>query len=550
MFKKLGLRAKLILAFASTAAILAVVCFLSYTKLTETVAYYNHVVKVNYPNYVALSQVIDNGRRLNIITARVTGSVFTQAEIKGLEDELQSAVSGIEAAKKDYLQGRFVSGEEPLWNETYERLKVCIEYVKKAIEMSRGSNPEELRKRDVYAENYNLSVRVPYREAMAKLMAFQSKEAEARSRIAENGAKKGEQLLILLGVGGVVSALLIGVLISLSLSRTMTEISQKLFQGADEVASASAQISATAEQLSSSSVEQASAIQETASSVEEMSSMVRKNADNAKRSADTARDGMETAETGKQVISDMLKAMGEIDAATREIADVVKLIGRIENKTKVIDDIVFKTQLLSFNASVEAARAGEHGKGFAVVAEEVGNLAQMSGNAAREISDMLSESLERVDRMITSSKQKVEVGLTVGKRCGEVLDDLVEKVSEINDMAHDIAGASDEQARGVIEINKAMTQMDQMTQQNSSAAQQSASSSEELAHQAELMRASVGSLLKLLNGSKADVQVASMESLAPRRKHAPAQKPPLSRVKAKHTPVVPSADHAGFDDAA
>ena len=558
MFARFGLRFKLIVAFSISAVILGLVSMISYGGLTETVATYDHVAKGNFPKYVALSQIIDSGRRLNILINKVVGAQVNGQDAKVKMEEFKATVTAIDQAKKTYLSLPFDAGEEELWSDVVEELKACIDYTKEALMMARDSSEGEIKRRDSFANNYE-SVRVPYLEAMGKLMTFQSKEANTWSKRAEDVAAHAEKLLLVLAVCGVCGALSVGTLMSLSLSQSMLDLSQNLSHGADEVAAASGQISSTAEQLSSSSVEQASAIQETASSVEEMSSMVRKNAANAKRSADTARDGMESAETGKQVVTEMLKAMADIDAATHDIADVVKVIGQIENKTKVIDDIVFKTQLLSFNASVEAARAGEHGKGFAVVAEEVGNLAQMSGNAAREISEMLSHSLERVDRMIHSSKQKVELGLGVGKRCGEVLEDLVQRVSEINDMANDIAGASDEQARGVAEINKAMTQMDQMTQQNSAAAQQSAASSGELSQQAEALRASVASLLALIHGVGSTHQAAPLRptakgakpSVAKFSKRREVAHPPRStQAKAKVIAKVPSADHEGFDEAA
>jgi methyl-accepting chemotaxis protein len=555
MFNQFGLRFKLMAGFSLIAAILVGVSYTSYSRLKETVSKFDHVVTTNFPNYVSLSQIVDNGRRLNIMIARVTGSALSPIELKNLTEELQSIIVAIEKAKKAYLSVPFATGEEEMWNLVEQRLKACVEHSKKVLELSRFTKPEELKRRDAVAEGYE-PLRKSYRESMEKLMVFQSKETEKWSKMAQNGAESGEKLILILALLGGATALIIGALFSTSISKAMTTISQQLSQGADEVASASSQISSTAEQLSSSSIEQASAIQETASSVEEMSSMVGKNAENAKRSATTARDGMAAAETGKNVVTEMLTAMTEIDSATKEIGEVVKLISQIESKTKVIDDIVFKTQLLSFNASVEAARAGEHGKGFAVVAEEVGNLAQMSGNAAKEISDMLSQSLDRVDRLITSSKQKVEVGLQVGKRCGDVLEDLVTKVSQINDMANEIAGASEEQARGVTEINKAMNQMDQMTQQNASAAQQSASSSGELAQQAESMRASVGELLQLLHGSHAStslvLQRGPMISTLPTplRSKLPGPLRSVAKSKLKAVPKVPSSSDPGFDEAA
>ncbi len=541
--------------FSLIAAILLCVSFVSYTRLKETVSAYDHVVSVNFPDYVSLSQIVDNGRRLNIMIARVTGSSLSPLEHKSLTEELQSIIVAIDKAKKEYLSVTFAKGEEEMWNLMDQRLKACIEHTKKTLDLSRFTKPEDLKRRDAVAAAYE-PLRKAYREAMEKLMVFQGKETEKWSKMADKGAENGEKMILIMAFLGCATALVIGVLFSTSISKAMTMISQQLSQGAAEVASASSQISSTAEQLSSSSIEQASAIQETASSMEEMSSMVGKNAENAKRSATTARDGMEAAETGKNVVTEMLTAMTEIDSATKEIGEVVKLISQIESKTKVIDDIVFKTQLLSFNASVEAARAGEHGKGFAVVAEEVGNLAQMSGNAAKEISDMLSQSLDRVDRLITSSKQKVEVGLQVGKRCGDVLEDLVTKVSQINDMAGEIAGASEEQARGVTEINKAMNQMDQMTQQNASAAQQSASSSGELAQQAEAMRASVGDLLRLLHGAHGPTSlvvqsgpvISSMPTSLKSKPAAPLRA--VARSKPKAVPKVPSASDPGFDEAA
>ncbi len=554
MFNRFGIRTKLMLAFSSSALILAIVGSLSYLKLVETLKAYEHVVDVDFPKYVSLSKIVESGHRLKSIVSHVEGKTLYAQDLKATEEELQASIAAIDAARKEYLSISFVRGEEQLWTVANERIKSCIEQVRKVLELSRTNSVEDLKRRDAAADHYE-TLRLSYREAIDKLEDFQSKEATAWENLAEATAARGKSTILILVGMGIVFSLLTGYVLSLALSQTMTRISQQLAHGADEVASASTEISSTAEQLSSSSVEQASAIQETASSIEEMSSMVRKNAENAKRSADTARDGQEAAQTGKVVIVDMLKAMSEIDAATREIADVVKLISQIESKTKVIDDIVFKTQLLSFNASVEAARAGEHGKGFAVVAEEVGNLAQMSGKAAQEISEMLSQSIDRVDRMITTSKQKVEIGLAVGRRCGEVLDEIVEKVTEINEMANDIAGASDEQARGVAEINKAMTQMDQMTQQNASAAQQSASSSEQLSQQAESMRDSVSSLLQLLNGSR-NVQLAAQVNHArpvavhPHKRHPSHTVHHGGRPKAQHSSHTPSSDHAGFDDAA
>jgi methyl-accepting chemotaxis protein len=180
----------------------------------------------------------------------------------------------------------------------------------------------------------------------------------------------------------------------------------------------------------------------------------------------------------------------------------------------------------------------------------------MSGNAAREISDMLEQSLERVERMISSAKQKVEIGIQVGKKCGEVLDEIVVSVGDVNSMAGEIANACQEQSRGINEITRAMSQLDQVTQQNASASQQSASAAEQLSQQAESLRASVRELMLLINGSaqvsayQAPVSIhrAQRNGSAKKGSHF-ASKPQKSIKKGAHDNV-PSAQHEGFDDAA
>ncbi len=202
------------------------------------------------------------------------------------------------------------------------------------------------------------------------------------------------------------------------------------------------------------------------------------------------------------------------------------------NKTRVINDIVFQTKLLSFNASVEAARAGEHGKGFAVVAEEVGNLAPMSGNAAKEISTMLEGSIQKVERIVEQSKTKVSLllqyrkdtvdkGIRTAEECDRVLDDILANVSRVNQMVAEISTASQEQAMGVQEVTKSMNQLDQVTQQNLGVAQQSSTSAEHLNGRSEGLKRVSFELLDLIGTQKTktaetQTQVSNVTALNPR----------------------------------
>jgi uncharacterized phage infection (PIP) family protein YhgE len=198
----------------------------------------------------------------------------------------------------------------------------------------------------------------------------------------------------------------------------------------------------------------------------------------------------------------MSQAMGAIHRSAEELGEIVKVIEQIEKKTKVINEMVNKTELLSFNASVEAARAGEHGKGFAVVAEEVGKLARMSGSAAEEISSLLEESASKVKDMVQLTKSNVALGNQITKECGEVFAAVVQNVTQVSGSANEISVASEEQARGVNEINKAMAQLDQVTQQNASTSGECASAAEELSAQAESLKQTVQSLVMVIQGQR------------------------------------------------
>lgn len=200
-------------------------------------------------------------------------------------------------------------------------------------------------------------------------------------------------------------------------------------------------------------------------------------------------------------------------ATNEELENIIKIINEIANKTKVINDIVFQTKLLSFNASVEAARAGEHGKGFAVVAEEVGNLASMSGAAAQEISVLLDNSVKKVSEIVNDSKHKVgellidgkervTQGSEIAKECDVIFTEVLDNVTLITKMINEISTASLEQAQGVREINLAVTQLDQVTHQNTMIATNSSKSATELSAEANKLNELVKNLNELLGGKK------------------------------------------------
>lgn len=328
-------------------------------------------------------------------------------------------------------------------------------------------------------------------------------------------------LLSLLSV--TVFALVVTFVFASRISRTIGRLSEQLTSDGGQVAAASLEAAASSAQLSASTSEQAAALQETVAAIDQIGAMLSKSADTASRSNTVSKESQEAAIKGQNSVRGMLEAvndisisnahvMTEVDNSNKEISEIVKLIADISNKTKVINDIVFQTKLLSFNASVEAARAGEHGKGFAVVAEEVGNLAQMSGNASKEIALMLSSSIEKVEAivertrskmstLVQTGREKVEFGSARAKECEVALESILQNITSVSELVNEISHACQEQDQGIKQVTMSMSQMETVTQQNATVARQSADIAANLKSRSESMRDSVATLTAIVGES-------------------------------------------------
>ncbi len=375
-------------------------------------------------------------------------------------------------------------------------------------------------------------------ERITEIVSIAKENMHIASKDTDTLVENSRILIIFTSIVALLLGISVAVLIMRAVSKAIDQVISSLDDSSNQVAAASQQIAATSEELSQSTTEQASSLEETAASVEEMNSMISKNSENARQASDTSSRSHQNANKGKQTVELMIQSIGEINEANAnimqqinhsnsQISEIVQVIAEIGNKTKVINDIVFQTKLLSFNASVEAARAGEHGKGFAVVAEEVGNLAEMSGNAAKEISAMLEGSIQKVEgivkdtkssveTLVAEGKKKVETGTKIAHDCGEVLEEIVQSISSVAQMSGEISSASQEQAQGIGEITKAMAQLDQVTQQNSAASEEAASAAEELSAQAETLKSGVHVLIETIRGANGKVNSQHEIGTAPR----------------------------------
>ena len=247
------------------------------------------------------------------------------------------------------------------------------------------------------------------------------------------------------------------------LTDNMADIVSRVKQAAGEVHRGADEISSGNANLSQRTEEQSSSLEETASSMEEMTTTVKQNADNATQADRLAAAAREQAEKGGSVLSRAVGAMSEIAGSSRKIADIIG----------VIDEIAFQTNLLALNAAVEAARAGEQGRGFAVVAAEVRNLASRSASAAKEIKDLIQDSVRKVDD-----------GSVLVTESGKALEQIVASVKKVSDIIGEIAAASQEQSSGIEQVNRAVMQMDEVTQQNAALVEQATAASQAMAQQA------------------------------------------------------------------
>ena len=281
---------------------------------------------------------------------------------------------------------------------------------------------------------------------------------------------------------------LFSIIILVNTTKSLNRIILDLKIRFDDLNKMSKDISSQSNELSAATQEQTSSLQETGATMEEITATIRNTTVLAETSKVEVEANYKLTFEGTNFINEMIKAVSDVRQVSEDLPrdmnrnledmnKIVKVINDISTKTQIINDIVFQTKLLSFNASVEAARAGEHGKGFAVVAEEVGKLAQMSGEAAKEISLLLTSSTQIVQDTIQSNKAQIstsvdtilktsEISHGKAQDCHEILEKISVKANSINEMIASIVQASSEQTHGAEQINDALAQLDQVSNKN------------------------------------------------------------------------------------
>ncbi|NVD73799.1 MCP four helix bundle domain-containing protein [Duganella sp. BJB1802] len=341
------------------------------------------------------------------------------------------------------------------------------------------------------------SITVPLKSAVAIAATVANGDLTTRFDTETSGCEIGELMTALKGMND-----------------ALHNVVSQVQSGTSTIATASNEIAAGNMDLSQRTEEQASSLEETASSMEELTSTVRQNAENARQANQLAQAASDVAERGGTIVGQVVDTMGSIDASAKKIVDIIG----------VIDGIAFQTNILALNAAVEAARAGEQGRGFAVVASEVRNLAQRSAAAAKEIKELIGNSVEQVD-----------IGARLVQQAGSTMDDVVSSVRRVTDIMGEITSASSEQSIGIDQVNTAITQMDQVTQQNAALVEQAAAAAASMQEQAARL-ADVAASFKLGDEVAQAMPVPARPAQAPARAAVRAAVP-ASAVRAAIQPL-------------
>ncbi|MNK88272.1 Methyl-accepting chemotaxis protein IV [compost metagenome] len=534
-----GIKGKLFVSAIIPVVGFLILGFISFTSLTSVSGLLSESYTNIIPNLKAIEEIEGSRARVG---QYLWGTIANKDFPKHRDSYVAKAKTAIEEFKtavKAYESASFQAGEEELYAPMKNLNGEYVAEVEKFISiLGSGDTAAYAGAREDMTEGRYLKHSTVIKKTAADIIALYTTTAEQRNIFQKAETERAFKMLAAVGLTAGLLVFLVLLFIGNSLSKTVSAVVGKLSDAGGQVNQAISQLSLAGQSLSQSSTSAAASLEETVASLEEMTSMVQMNSDNAKQAASLSQSSRTAAEEGEREIKNLVESMRDISTSSRKIEEIIN----------VIDDIAFQTNLLALNAAVEAARAGEQGKGFAVVAEAVRTLAQRSADAAKDITKLIKDSVEKIER-----------GTDIADKSGGVLNNIVTSIKKVSDLNSEISAASSEQTTGIQQINKAMNQLDQSSQSNAASSEEIASTAEEISSQSNQMQMLVGDLSSIVTGS--GVPRAESDAVPSRHHEAPARvKPKASSggnakvIKFKPAPHAVSnsknaaADMIPFDD--
>ncbi|PIS10467.1 MAG: hypothetical protein COT73_09245 [Bdellovibrio sp. CG10_big_fil_rev_8_21_14_0_10_47_8] len=520
----LSFRSKLILSFLFVASGAIISGYIQFSALTRLTRAAQHVSEVNLVGLTNLSKMDSS-----IKTAQMKfNEIKTSGHNPNLLEEpalyLDEALSDFSKFQALYTSGEMTETEiqlidklsstfEPLSAHLSEMTKVILNDIKAApavlATLNQSNIDDEFKK---------------VADVMGDLKSFQNDAGFQWSTSIKEDSQRAKSYSILAISFFFVVSIAFGIFLSAVLSKRLISAAEKTSRSVGIFGVASSEIYETSIQLSEKVTHQASALQESVAALTEISAMVEKVVEESQHSHLESVESEQQAESGKQSVDEVLQSFHDVHQSTEQLikeiqsnnektAEILQTISTISAKTQVINEIVFQTKLLSFNASVEAARAGEHGKGFSVVAEEVGQLAQMSGQASKEINQILTESYTRVqtilkesqessERWTNEAKAKLNLGLQRGAHSKEALEKILASASNVTGRIQLINTAIGEQQKGITEIQKVMNELEKVSSFNSVTAEKTRTIAENITKESQIVESAVEDLEVTLHGHK------------------------------------------------
>jgi len=475
-FKSMKVGTKLLLGFGVILALMLVVGLIGYNRISLLNENITGIAGKRIPQLNVLHKVSADYASISRSIRDI--SLTTDQELnKRLENQYRKDKEAINESVNQLEKSLTTARGKELFSHLKETLPPVLALSDKAIEMGKTFNRDGAT--DIIIV-HNASPQAKFLGALNNLEKFVQELAEGAGNEAAAASASGKVIIMILGCVVLVLGVLIAFFLTRSITMPLSRVIAGLTDASEQVFSASSQVTSTSQSLAEGTSQQAASLEETSSSLEEMSSMTKQNADHANQAKAMMTEANAIVDKVTRHMNDMAGAVGEITKSSEETGKIIK----------TIDEIAFQTNLLALNAAVEAARAGEAGAGFAVVADEVRNLALRSAEAAKNTSNLIENTIKAVRR-----------GNELTNATQEAFKENAEISMKISQLVDEIATASEEQSRGISQVNNAVTEMDRVTQATSASAEESAAAAEELNAQAEQMNVYVDDLVKVVNGS-------------------------------------------------